>query len=195
MPDGVTSLDERLGVWIATHRYAPLNDVFVWLGSIDRIGAVWIGLALLVSFALSRRVIPALGVAALTALAAFAADSISLGIKDLTHRARPFEAHPQIHPLYSVHSSSFPSGHAATAFAGAIVVSYLAPRATPFLLAFAAAIAFSRIYVGVHYPGDVVVGAAIGAAVGVAGVAILKLARRPIGYRRRSQPRVVVRDG
>jgi len=182
MFDGLISLDERLGVWIATHRYAPLNDVFVWLGSIDRIGAVWICLALLVAFAQSRRLLPAFGIAAVTALAAVAADSIATGVKDLTNRPRPFEAHPQIHELYAVHSSSFPSGHAATALAGAVVVSYLARRAAPFLLAFAVLIAYSRIYVGDHYPTDVLAGAAIGVVAGVAAVCLLRLAPRPHRY-------------
>ena len=175
MLDGVTSLDGRLAVWIATHRYAPLNDVFVWLGSIDRIGAVWVALALLVSLAIARKALPAVVTAALTALAAFAADGICTGIKDLVHRPRPFQAHRVIHPLYAVHSSSFPSGHAATAFAGAVIVSYLAPRAAPFFLTLATAIAFSRIYVGVHYPADVIAGAAIGATVGLLAALVLRL--------------------
>jgi undecaprenyl-diphosphatase len=184
MLGGGTALDGRLAVWVATHRYAPLNDVFVWLGSIDRIGAVWICLALLVSIALWRRALPVIGATALTALTVFAADSLALGVKDLTHRARPFEAHPQIHPLYTVHSSSLPSGHAATAFAGAVLVSYLAPRATPLFVALATTIAFSRVYVGVHYPGDVLAGAAIGAAVGVSAVALLGLTGGPSHERR-----------
>ena len=43
---GVTSADGRLAVWIATHRHPPLSDVFVWLGTTDKLGAVWVGLAL-----------------------------------------------------------------------------------------------------------------------------------------------------
>lgn len=178
MDDAVTSVDGRLAVWIATHRYSPLNDLFVWLGWIDKIGAVWVGLALLVSLALWRRLLPAVGAAALTGIATFTADSVAFGVKDLVHRTRPFVAHPQIHPLYAVHSSSFPAGHAATAFAGAVLVSYLAPRAAPIFFTLAAAIGFSRVYVGVHYPGDVLAGAAIGAAVGILAVTLLRFARR-----------------
>jgi undecaprenyl-diphosphatase len=179
MLDGVTSADGRAAVWVATHRYPPVNDLFVWLSRIDRLGAVWVLIALLASLAVRRRALPALGAAALTALATFAADSITFGIKDLVHRTRPYLAHPQIHPLYAVHSSSFPSGHAATAFAGAVLVSYLAPRAAPFFIALAAAIGFSRVYVGAHYPGDVIVGAAIGAAVGLLAATLMHLGKRP----------------
>jgi membrane-associated phospholipid phosphatase len=101
------------------------------------------------------------------------------GIKDLVNRPRPFEAHPQIHPLYSVHSSSFPAGHAATAFAGATLLAYMAPRASPLFLALAVAISYSRVYVGVHYPGDVIAGAAVGALVAGAVIAVLRLSPSP----------------
>jgi undecaprenyl-diphosphatase len=176
-----TSLDGRLAVWVATHRYAPLNGLFVALGTIDKIGAVWIGLALLIALLSHGRVSAAIGVAMVAALATFAADSLSFGVKDLAHRARPFIAHPQIHPLYTVHSSSFPAGHAATAFAGATLLAYLAPRATPLFIALALAIGYSRVYLGVHYPGDVLAGAALGVLVGVVAILLLALTRDRFG--------------
>jgi undecaprenyl-diphosphatase len=175
-----SSFDGRLAVWIATHRYPPLNDAFVWLGTIDKLGGVWIGLALLASLLRRNNLLTAIGIALLTALTSFVADSVSFGVKDLVHRTRPFEAHPEIHPLYTVHSSSFPAGHAATAFAGATLLSYLAPRATPLFLTLAAAIAFSRVYVGVHYPGDVVAGAVIGVAVGMVAILLLAFMRNRV---------------
>lgn len=177
------SLDDRLAVWIATHRYAPLDDLFVWLGRIDKIGAVWVAIALVVAACQRRRLAAAVGLAALTAVTVFAADSVSFGIKDLFHRVRPFAAHPQIQPLYHVHSSSFPAGHAATAFAGATLLSYLAPRASPAFVLLAVAIAYSRVYVGVHYPSDVLAGAGIGIVVGVAAILALAIAPR-LGLRR-----------
>src|SRR5206468_3666805 len=118
-------------VWMATHRVGVLNDPTVWLGTIDKLGAVWIALAVVVGVV--RRFSPALTVllAAFTALTTLAADSASFGVKDLVDRTRPFVAHPEIHPLYVVHSTSFPAGHAATSFAGATLLSYVAPRAAP----------------------------------------------------------------
>src|ERR671936_957684 len=146
----LVSLDDRLAIWVATHRYKPLDDVFVRLGTIEKLGLVWIVLAFFVSLLTRRGLAAAVGWAVLVAVVAFAADAVSFGIKDLVHRTRPSDAHPQIHPLYVVHSSSFPAGHAATAFAGAVVLSYVVPRAAPVLLFVAAAIGFSRVYVGVH---------------------------------------------
>jgi undecaprenyl-diphosphatase len=199
MVGGVTSVDDRLAVWIATHRYSPVNDLFVWLGTIDKLGAAWVALALIVAVVRWRRPLPVVAAAVVAALVTFVADAASFGVKDLTHRTRPFEAHPQIDPLYVVHSSSFPSGHAATSFAGAMVVSYLAPRSAPFCVALAALIGFSRVYDGVHYPGDVIVGAGIGVAVGLVGVALIRLVRRvergTIERLVRRRPDVVARNG
>ena len=61
-------------------------------------------------------------------------------------------------------TASFPSGHAATAVAGAIMLSRIWPAGRFVLGALAMLIALSRIYVGVHYPLDIVAGAGLGAA-------------------------------
>jgi membrane-associated phospholipid phosphatase len=63
-------------------------------------------------------------------------------------------------------SLSFPSAHAATSFAGATLIGSLAPPLRPALYAAAALMAFSRPYLGVHYPSDVVAGAVVGTALG-----------------------------
>jgi undecaprenyl-diphosphatase len=63
---------------------------------------------------------------------------------------------------------SFPSGHAATSFAAATVLSFAAPRWAPAFYLLATAISFSRVYVGVHYPLDILGGAALGVAVAIA---------------------------
>jgi undecaprenyl-diphosphatase len=62
-------------------------------------------------------------------------------------------------------TTSFPSGHSAAAFAFATGVGRVLPPAAIPLRALAAAVAYSRVHTGVHYPADVVIGALIGTAV------------------------------
>jgi undecaprenyl-diphosphatase len=172
------SIDDRAAVWAATHRIGALNDPSVWLGYVDKLGAVWVLLAVAVGVALRFGLARTFGLTLLTAAATFAADSICFGLKDIVDRTRPFVAHPQIDPLYVVHSSSFPAGHAATAFAGATLLSYIAPKAMPGFAALAVLIAYSRVYVGVHYPGDVIAGAIVGVAVGIIAIGVVAFAQR-----------------
>jgi undecaprenyl-diphosphatase len=183
------SIDDRAAVWVATHRVALLNDPFVWLGYIDKVGAVWVALAVAIGVALRLGFARTIGLTLLTAAATLAADSVCFGLKDAIDRTRPFVAYPQIDALYVVHSSSFPAGHAATAFAGATLLSYVAPRAAPAFLVLAALIGYSRVYVGVHYPGDVVVGALLGVAIGVVAIGLLVFVQRRSGQPARAPER------
>jgi undecaprenyl-diphosphatase len=133
-----------------------LNDVFVFLTRIGTYGLVWIVLALVLAL-VRRSVWPFL----LTAAAVYAAELIADLLKLVVGEKRPTGTHP----LVAVpHSNSFPSGHTATAFAGATMLSYFVPRAAPALYLLAAAIGYSRLYLGVHYPLDVLGGAVIGVA-------------------------------
>jgi undecaprenyl-diphosphatase len=61
-------------------------------------------------------------------------------------------------------STSFPSGHAAAAFAFATGVGHVLPAAAIPLRGLAALVGYSRVHTGVHYPGDVVAGALMGTA-------------------------------
>lgn len=174
----LASIDDSVVIWVTNHRFAPLNGLFTALGTVGKLGVIWIVCALALGVAMRRGVVQTVVLVAVSALATFVADSVALGVKDLVHRARPFDAHPAIHPLYVVHSSSFPAGHAATALAGAVLLSCVARRLSPLFLGLAVAICFSRVYVGVHYPSDVLAGAAIGAVVGCAAYLGLRLLER-----------------
>jgi undecaprenyl-diphosphatase len=176
-------MDSSIVVWMATHRVAVLNDPMVWLGLIEKLGAVWVVLAVVVGVLGRMGARRTIALALYTGLVTVAADALAFLLKDATHRTRPFVAHPQIEPLYVVHSSSFPAGHAATAFAGAVLLSWLRPRGAPWFLLLAAAIGFSRVYDGVHYPTDVLAGAALGAAVGVLAALALRLGASYVGRR------------
>jgi undecaprenyl-diphosphatase len=98
-------------------------------------------------------------------------------------RRRPEDGIAGVDALVSTPSTAaFPSGHAATSFAAAVVLSLALPTLAPAFLVLAAAVSFSRLYVGVHFPLDVLAGAALGAGV---ATALLLLARAL----RRSRPR------
>ena len=128
---------------------------------------MWIAFGLALAI-LQRRARPFI----LVLLADAAAEGISDALKAIvgSHRPRGYD------PLVAVpHSHAFPSGHATVSFACATVLSSLVPRAAPLFVVLAAAIAYSRLYLGVHWPLDVVGGAAIGVAT---ALLLLATARR-----------------
>jgi len=109
------------------------------------------------------------GVIWLTWIAIALADWSATGLKALVDRPRPPERYAEPKTLVPVpHDASFPSGHAATSFAAATMISFAFPRLAPALFVLAAAVAFSRVYVGVHYPLDVLGGAVLGVLVATA---------------------------
>ncbi len=116
--------------------------------------------------------------AAVTGLVAIGVTSagVKQGVKRLYPRARPDrdgKEVPQARRVRMPDSTSFPSGHSASGFAFATAVSSQLPVVGVPLHFLAAAVAYSRVHTGVHYPGDVVIGSLIGAGIGgiVASVA------------------------
>jgi len=104
-----------------------------------------------------------------TILAVAVADWAAYGLKSLFDVERPSLRYAEPKPLVAApHDASFPSGHAATSFAAATVLTFARPRWAPALYLLALAIGFSRVYVGVHYPLDIVGGAVLGVAVAIA---------------------------
>jgi undecaprenyl-diphosphatase len=93
------------------------------------------------------------------------------GIKSLFRRTRPVSSAPRPLPLRVPLTSSFPSGHASSAFFAATLLAEDDPALAPLLFAMAAVIAASRPYVRIHHASDVIAGAFI-------GTALAMLARR-----------------
>ena len=91
----------------------------------------------------------------------------NLVLKNLTRRTRPQDPVPEERALPKPDSTSFPSGHTASAAAFSMVVGAEYPVLWAPLNMLAGLIGFSRIYTGVHYPGDVLGGWALGRSVGM----------------------------
>ena len=113
-----------------------------------------------------RRLVPLIALAATVGFVV--ASALNALLKDLVDRDRPPEAMGYDALVGVPGSPSFPSGHAMTAFATAAAVAVLAPRMRWPVLTLAALIAFSRVYLGVHFWLDVLVGSVFGLVIGAA---------------------------
>jgi undecaprenyl-diphosphatase len=155
----VLGWDRHLERWQVAHRAGFLDPLFEGLTQAARFGGLWLVLAGLAALVVRR---PPVFVATLVAdaIGELGANALKAAIP----RERPLD-----HPLIArPHTNSFPSGHAATSFACATVLGLAFPRLRVAFFLLAAAVAWSRVYVGVHYPLDVLAGAALGIATGVA---------------------------
>jgi undecaprenyl-diphosphatase len=163
--------ERHLEHWIVAHRVGWLNWFFIGLSWIGSLGLVWIAIALVLTLLWRRP-----SIFFTVVVADVLADILAEAGKAIFHRHRPYEH--QLGPPSSAYS--FPSGHSATSFACATVLSAFAPRLrVPFFL-LATLIALSRVYNGLHYPTDVLAGSALGV---VVGLAVLRVSKR--GWRLR----------
>jgi undecaprenyl-diphosphatase len=97
-------------------------------------------------------------------------------LKFIIERPRPCHELWDIHLLVGCGSGySFPSSHAVNNFAGALLLAYFLPRWTWAFFTYATAVTFSRVYVGVHYPSDIVAGAIVGLAISALIIFIFRL--------------------
>lgn len=186
MLDFMRGLDGALFHLTNTVWTNPLLDTLMpalsWAGNL---GAVWLVL-LGAMAAFGKKTGRKMALAGLLALVLGFASSEAL--KEITMRPRPFAVLPDVNLLVGApHSYAFPSGHTTSAFAAAGGVAFAArrllgrvPARVWGMLALAAAISYSRLYVGVHWPTDVAAGVVLGLASGWVG------ARLALWQRRRS---------
>jgi undecaprenyl-diphosphatase len=144
------------------------NDVLEMVSDLGK-GAGWVAAAALVALGGDRRV--GWRNAVTTTAAMLAATGLTQGpVKRYFLRQRPWAVlEEDIVIGKRTTDSSFPSGHTAGSFAAALAMSRCFPRHRPLMLGVAGAVGFSRIYLGHHYPSDVLGGVAIGTAVALVG--------------------------
>jgi undecaprenyl-diphosphatase len=103
---------------------------------------------------------------------------VNQGIKRLFRRPRPLATEPRPHHLRRPVTSSFPSGHASSAFTAAGVLSAHDPKLAPAYYTVAVVVATSRLHVRIHHASDVIAGAALGALFARAAVRLWPLPPR-----------------
>jgi len=173
-------LDRDVVEWLSSLHWPVVTPVMKGLTYAGAGGTIWIVIGLVVAFR-QRRPLVLVAVVG-TIILASRVDAI---LKDAIGRARPFVGDPSVHPSIGLpHDPSMPSGHAMNAFAGAVLLGSIVPRARWALLALACAIALSRVYLGVHFPSDVLAGAALGAALGAVMAWLLPRAEGALAARR-----------
>src|ERR671915_376357 len=148
----VRNLDRALFRVLFGLKWAPLTAVMRAFTVVGTAGALWGFLAALAFLFTGleplRLLIPWAAVAA--------SWTVAEGAKYLFDRARPFMWDTEIAPLTKTpSSSSFPSGHSATAAAGALTLSVIYPAFAPLLVVAGLLVILSRVYLGVHFPVDV----------------------------------------
>jgi membrane-associated phospholipid phosphatase len=154
--------DERILRWTRTHGHNPHAEQAVSRFSrIGEHGAVWLALGA-AGWTLDPSQRTRWTRAASVVVGTFA---LNTALKLLVRRPRP--ELPDLPPLTSTPTRlSFPSAHASTSFAGAHLYTRLGLPAAP-LYALASTLAASRLYLGVHYPSDILAGALLGTGIAV----------------------------
>lgn len=160
-------------LFIQEHLRIPaLNGAMCFITHLGDTGAIWIALALiLLLFRRTRRV-------GIFCAAAMILNLLltNVALKNIIQRIRPYDVMESLNILIEAqHDFSFPSGHTACSFAAAWTIFRTAPRkySIPALI-LAVLISFSRLYVGVHYPTDVLGGLLVGILAAEAAVRGLK---------------------
>ena len=147
-------------LWIQENLRGVLDGFWVFITHLGDGGYLWVasGVALLL-FKKTR----AVGISVLLALLINLCIT-NISLKNIIARPRPFHVNPELMTLIKHPSSfSFPSGHTSGSFTAALVLFHLMPKkiGVPAVV-LATMIGFSRMYIGVHYPTDILGGILVG---------------------------------
>lgn len=178
MLEFLQSLDKTVFLFINVQMANPVTDFVMPVVTADNLLRVVYGVAVLLllwkgDFQLRWLVLASILTLVLT-------DQLSSGLfKPLLNRPRPCHVMENINLLVGCGAGqAMPSSHAANAFGQAVLFSIFYRKPRLYLLSFAALVAVSRIFVGVHYFGDIIAGAVLGGLCAAAAAALYRFAAR-----------------
>ena len=169
MLDRIQAWDDRVLMMLAKQHTPLLNRIMVIITATGDNGIIWF--ALVVPFLLLNQwrltgftMLSAMGIASLSG---------EITIKHIVKRIRPCnKAYDEYLLIENPPHYSFPSGHTTASFAVAAVVASMCPLLAPSVMIYASLIAFSRLYLLVHYPTDVLAGMFIGTICGFIAIPV-----------------------
>ena len=177
MIDTLLTIDGQILIWIQEHlRQAWLTPVMTGITKLGGLGLIWIVICLLLLCFKKTRWAGAAGLLGLI----FSLLLNNLCLKRLVARTRPYEVVEGLKLLTAKATDfSFPSGHAGSSFAAATAICcmQIVSRWRWLTLALAILMGFTRLYIGIHYPTDVLAGALTGALCGAAAYIVMKRCR------------------
>lgn len=179
--DAIFSIDSAILLWIQDNlRMDALTPIMKMITKMGSLGMIWILLSLvLLCFRKTRLA----GTAGLLGLI-FSLLLNNMILKNLFARVRPYEMIPQLELLVAKAKDwSFPSGHAGSSFAAATAICFMLKGQEKtawkwLILAFAFLMAFTRLYIGIHYPSDILAGMVTGVLCGFVAAKVVRMAQQ-----------------
>ncbi len=163
MLQGIQFVDEQIIVWIQEYMQNPImTKIMIFVSTLGNKGMIWIGLGiLLLCFGIRRKKLFGLGIRLFLCLGTTAV-LCNLILKPWVARIRPYDVLDFPILIPPLQDYSFPSGHTSSSFAAAAVIYAYHKKWGIAAYVFAVCMGISRLYLGVHFPSDVLVGAVIG---------------------------------
>lgn len=155
MFESITEWDISVLYWIQENFRGVFDPVMKFLSVVGYGGAIWFVFIIIIAFMKKYR--KGASLAAISICGTYLINDII--IKNIVMRPRPFNTSDILIPLDTPSSYSFPSGHTAAAFAVSLILIHFLPKIPGILFVILAVlISFSRMYLGAHFPTDVMCG-------------------------------------